>query len=163
MAKKFDIEKLLQKKTLTDITKKIEEGWTERMLAEHFGVSKTTFSKYKQQEPKLANAIFRGYSKTIKEVVNALFMAAKGYYKEETKTYKVRDKESGEWVETKKEVLKKWYPPKEKAMTFYLLNKDPDNWTNQEKAAMEVIVQGVDTMSPKQLQDKLENILKSKA
>jgi len=90
-------------------------------------------------------------------------MAAKGYYKEETKTYKVRDKESGEWVETKKEVLKKWYPPKEKAMTFYLLNKDPDNWTNQEKAAMEVIVQGVDTMSPKQLQDKLENILKSKA
>ena len=163
MAKKFDIEKLLQKKSLNDITKKIEEGWTERMLAEHFGVSKTTFSKYKQQETKLAEAIFRGYSKTIKEVVNALLMSAKGYYKEETKTFKVRDKDTGEWVETKKEVIKKWYPPKEKAMTFYLLNKDPENWTNQEKAAMEVIVQGVDTMSPKQMQDKLDKLLNKKA
>ncbi|MCK4822804.1 hypothetical protein KA005_43985 [bacterium] len=163
MAFKSKLSKINTPKALKEIERLISQGMSENAVASHFGLHRDTFSKHKKENIEIQEAIARGHHKSIKEVVNSLLKAAKGYFKTDTKIIKVRDKDTGEWVEIKQETTKKWFKPSEKAIIYFLENKDPENWSSSEKAAIELIVNnGVKELTAKQLEEKLLHLVKKK-
>lgn len=143
-------------KALKDIELLTSKGHTEQSLAAHFGMTRTTFRKHKTASPEIQEAIARGNAKAATTLVGALYKKAKGYNKLEVQKKFIYD-DDGSKVYTGGVEINKHYPPSEKAIMQYLTNKDPENWSNKEKATVEVILQSTDgKLTPKQLADKLK-------
>jgi len=155
MANVSKLKLLNSPKALKEIERLISLGMTEHAIALKLGVSNTIFIKHKKENIVIQDAIARGHSKTISEVVGALLKSALGYYKTDTKLIEIKDKETGEWVEFKRESTKKWFKGSDKTLIFYLLNKDPNNWTNHEKQVVDIIIESNDKMPIAQLKEKL--------
>lgn len=125
--KRYALEEILQH--VDDIEKWARIGATEEDIAGQFGVSRQTFSKYKNENVDIFNAIKRGRTGLVKELKGVLADKAKGFKYSEKKI--VREKnEAGDLVITREEEYIKYSPPDVAALNLLLKNYDKENWAN---------------------------------
>jgi transcriptional regulator with XRE-family HTH domain len=99
----------------------MRQGLTELQAAKNLGVSISTFTLYKTDNPAFLAAIKRGKAPVDFEVENALLKRALGYtYSEHKETVKVDGLET---CDTLKEVV-----PDVTAQIFWLKNRNPGRW-----------------------------------
>ena len=109
---------------LDDIEKRARDGATEGQIAEQFGICRQTFSKYKNQNDEIFNAIKKGRVVFVEDLKSALVKKAKGFTYEEKKIVK----ENG--VVVREEIYKRASLPDVAALNLLLKNYDRENWSN---------------------------------
>ncbi len=128
MARKIKTDKYstIIKPNLELIEKMARDNFTDEAIAEHFGIGKSTFSRYKKENVALRKALAKGKEICLAEVENHYFKMALGgqKYKEVKKIYN-KDNEL-----VKREVVEKVTLPNEKALNNILVNKG--DWENKE-------------------------------
>ena len=115
---------------LSLITALAAEGFTIKQIAEKIGVSRTTFYKWRQDEPLIEEALEKGTAEANWEIEKSLFQRALGYDVEEIKYKWKYDANAREykWVEDTK--ILKHVPGDSTCMLFWLRNKMPDEYRN---------------------------------
>ena len=121
--------------SLSKIESWVEQGCTDKEIAEKIGVSYSSFRRYKSQNSALKEAIAQGKNKKNELVEQALFKCCTGYtYYEEVVT-KVKEEvmaEDGQTVLAKEDVkiskVKKYKGPDLAAQKFYLVNRKKAHW-----------------------------------
>ncbi len=114
---KTDKYSTIVKPNLELIEKMARDNFTDEQIAEHFGIAKSTFSRYKTNNALLRKALAKGKELCIAEVENAYYRKALGFEYEEIK---IIQKPNGK---TQTEIHKKQSLPDEKAMLTILKNK----------------------------------------
>lgn len=107
---------------------------TEEQIAETLGVSYSTFRRYKGEYKQLQTALKVGRRDLVLELRSTLIKKARGFDYNETKSIKVRNIETGEMEEIKREEYTKHAPPDVAAMNLLLKNYDKENWANDPQA-----------------------------
>lgn len=102
------------------------KGMTDKAISAALGISQDTFYKYIKEYPEFSEGLTAGRRPHVIEVENSMLMSAKGYYKENKKTEKVKGAD-GKW-HVKEIIENKWYPPSFNAGAFWLTNKAADDW-----------------------------------
>lgn len=125
----------LIKDSLSQIESWVEDGLTDKIIAEKLGMSYSTFRRYKSQNADLKNAIAQGKDKKNQNVIQALYKNCVGYkYYEEvpTKIKKEVLAEDGKTVLVQEEVeissIKKYKGPDLSAQKYWLNNRDKTQW-----------------------------------
>ena len=115
-----------------------ETGLTDKKLAAVFDVCEKTINNWKHEHEKFLQSIQRGKDKfNCGKAENSLFKLVMGFhYIETTKEAKpivIKDTETGEekisgdrLLVTKK--VRKFIPPNDRALRFFLKNRDPARW-----------------------------------
>jgi hypothetical protein len=107
-------------------------GMTDKAIAEALGISQDTFYRFIKQFPEFSEGIRVGRRPHDIDVENSLLMSAKGYFKDIVKQEKFKDSDGKTHV--KEVVEKRWFPPSFNAAVFWLKNRLPDLWReNQDK------------------------------
>lgn len=99
-------------------------GYTDKRLADFFGVTEMTVNRWKIDHPDFGVAIREGKVGSDMDVVSALKHRALGYSHPEVDIKVV----NGEIVKTE---LVKHYPPDTGALQFWLINRHPDLWKSK--------------------------------
>ena len=118
----YALEEML--KHLDDIERWARDGATEGQIAEQFGICRQTFSKYKNQNSEIFDAIKKGRVIFVEDLKSALVKKAKGFTYEEKKIIK----ENG--VVVREEIYKRASLPDVAALNLLLKNYDRENWSN---------------------------------
>ena len=118
----YALEEMLEH--LEDIERWARDGATEGQIAEQFGICRQTFSKYKNQNSEIFDAIKKGRVVFVEELKSALVKKAKGFTYEEKKIIK----ENG--VVVREEIYKRASLPDVAALNLLLKNYDRENWSN---------------------------------
>lgn len=105
------------------------EGLQNNQIAVSLGWSTATYYKKKSENQEFAEAIKKGETSNIREVVNALTKRARGYTVEETTGEETTSVKMG--VTNKTTVRVKHIIPDTVACIFLLVNRDPDNWRHK--------------------------------
>jgi uncharacterized protein YjcR len=98
-------------------------GFTDRELAQFFGVSLSTIEKFKRQREVFRNALKRGKAEADKRVERSLYERATGYNYETVKIFMPAG--------AKKPVIVPYVehvPPDVTAGIFWMKNRDPTHW-----------------------------------
>lgn len=110
------------------------QGYTDKQIAESFGVSYANFRKIKTQSMTIKQTIIMGREKANFDVEQSLFKKAKGFkYKEQQaiKT-KVEEKQEDGTILTKEVIevvtVEKYSAPDVQAQKFWLMNRDKSRW-----------------------------------
>lgn len=120
------------------------EGMTQELLSELFDVSRQTFNNWLEKYPRFKEMYYAGIEAgRLREVNRSLIHRAKGFYYNEVEK---RPDKNGDLKVTRS--VRKYVPPSEAALFFYLTNKDPENWKhrsdltvgNQKGEALEIVV-----------------------
>ena len=111
---------------LAEIEKRIADGETEGSIARSYGISLTTWTRYKETNEEFVDAIKRGNVGLDDAVENALARSAKGYYVEESE--EVFDG-AGKLIKSKKN--RKYIPPSQTAQVFWLKNRRKEDWKDR--------------------------------
>jgi len=82
-SKEFDEEYWLEGEGLTQIKKWLEEGATDKTIAENIGICQATFIKWKKTHEKFSLVFKLGRNLAMRDLENAMFKTATGYYVEE--------------------------------------------------------------------------------
>lgn len=98
------------------------DGLIDKQIAHNMGVSWTTLKSWKNKFPELAEALQKSKEVVDREVENALFKRALGYWVTETKTTTYADGTE------KVEEIRKHIAPDTTAQIFWLKNRKPDQW-----------------------------------
>lgn len=106
----------------------LEKGLSEAQIYTNLGVGKTSWHNYKQKHPELVEVLKKGREVQVREVENALFKNATGYYYEEELVFKLKDPDGFEHLE--RVTVKKFKPPETGAIAFFLKNKAPDRYAD---------------------------------
>ena len=107
-------------------------GMTDKAIAEALGISQETFYQYLKRYPEFSESLRAGRRPHDIDVENSLLLSAKGYFKDIVKQEKYKDNDGKTHV--KEVVEKKWFPPSFNAAVFWLKNRLPDLWReNQDK------------------------------
>ncbi len=106
----------------------LEKGLSEEQIYTNLGVGKTSWYNYKQKHPELVEILKKGREVQVREVENALFKNATGYYYEEELVFKMKDPDGFERLE--RVTVKKFKPPETGAIAFFLKNKAPDRYAD---------------------------------
>lgn len=117
--------------------KQIQEWYAdldEKQIADRLGIAKSTWEKYKKENPELREALRRGKQDLVTDLKSSLKKKAKGFYYDETKTT-IRE-ENGKKVQTI-EKYKKYAQPDTGAIHLLLKNLDPE-WTNDDKTTIKL-------------------------
>ena len=101
------------------------DGLQNNQIAASLGWSEATYYKKKSETPEFAEAIKRGETSSVQDVVNALKRNALGYLTEEVTEEITAGKPA------KKKTVKKYRHPNTTAQIFYLVNRDPTNWKHR--------------------------------
>lgn len=96
-------------------------GYTDKRLAEFFGVKEITINRWKRDKPGFKEAIHSGKDEADGRVVSALMQRALGYSHPEV-DIRVID---GQIVKTE---IVKHYPPDTPAAMFWLTNRQKGTW-----------------------------------
>lgn len=99
-----------------------ELGGTDKDVVAAIGVSESTLNEWKLKYPEVSGALKRGKDFSNNEIKTALFQVAKGWSHKDTKFATFEGKITDE------KVYKKHYPPNVRAIMFWLINRDRDNW-----------------------------------
>lgn len=116
------------KPRFSDILKWLENGATERQIADNLGVSYSTFNKYKAEKTEFAEFLKNGRKSLVIQLRGVLVKKALGFSYKETKKIIV-----GGEVERVEETVKTALPDVA-ALNLCLKNYDPDEWANDPQA-----------------------------
>lgn len=111
---------------LAEIEKRIADGETEGSIARSYGISLTTWTRYKETNAEFVDAIKRGNVGLDDAVENALARSAKGYYVEESE--EIFDG-AGKLIKSKKN--RRYIPPSQTAQVFWLKNRRKEDWKDR--------------------------------
>lgn len=98
------------------------DGLIDKQIARNMGVSWTTLKTWKNRFPELAEAMRKSKDAADREVENALYKRALGYWVTETKTVTLPD------GDMRVEEIHKHVAPDTTAQIFWLKNRKPDQW-----------------------------------
>lgn len=115
---------------MASIEEWVQDGISEKEIAQRLGILSRTFERYKQEHKDLFDAVTKGREKIIRKVEAALFKKAIGYTYAEKKIVDKGDKI--EESTTYKEV-----PPDLSAISFVLKNLCPEKWAEKPLAKKE--------------------------
>ena len=101
-------------------------GLSEKQIFTNLGVGKTSWSKYKNQNIELTDLIKKGRTNQVREVENALYKNATGYYYNTEESMKIKDKNGNETVQIY--TLTKFKAPETGAIAFFLKNKAREDY-----------------------------------
>lgn len=132
---------------LADIARYARCGVTEGQLCEYYGVGKTSWAKYKKENPELAETLCKAKQEFKTELINNAYKVAMGYeYTEET-TEEVKDK-NGAVIGTKTKRYVRFAKPDAGMIHFLLINRFTDDFARDpqivalRKKALELAEQG---------------------
>ncbi|MEH3125556.1 helix-turn-helix domain-containing protein [Agrobacterium cavarae] len=108
-----------------------EQGLTDKQLAEFFGVTDRTISRWKLDYPEFCQSLKAGKEISDDLVVRSLFQRAIGYSHPDV-DIKVID---GGVVKTE---ITKHYPPDTTAAIFWLKNRKPKEWRDKQEVELQV-------------------------
>ena len=98
------------------------DGLIDKQIAHNMGVAYSTLRTWRDKFPELAEALQKGKEVVDREVENALFKRALGYWVTETKTVTLPD------GDMRVEEIHKHVAPDTTAQIFWLKNRKPDQW-----------------------------------
>ena len=98
------------------------DGLIDKQIAHNMGVAYSTLRTWRDKFPELAEALQKGKEVVDREVENALFKRALGYWLTETKTVTLPD------GDMRVEEIHKHVAPDTTAQIFWLKNRKPDQW-----------------------------------
>jgi len=105
-------------------------GHTDEELARYFEIEVSTLNKWKLANPNFVESIKAGREDADAEVSQALYKSAMGYSHPETIYHVVSDGSNlGSSVVATETV--KQYPPNERALRFWLMNRQRAKWTEK--------------------------------
>ena len=107
---------------LTKIQGWARDGLIDKQIAHNMGVSPTTIREWKKRFPEIAEALRKGKEVVDREVENALYKRALGYWVTETETTTYSD------GTTKTTEKRRHIVPDTTAQIFWLKNRKPDQW-----------------------------------
>lgn len=107
---------------LLKVTGWARDGLIEKQIAKNMGIAYSTLKLWKTKFPKLVEALAKGKEVVDREVENALYKRALGYWVTETKTTTLADG-SVRTEETHRHIV-----PDTTAQIFWLKNRKPDQW-----------------------------------
>ncbi|AWZ48310.1 Xaa-His dipeptidase [Hathewaya limosa] len=122
------------KSSLSIIESMVEQGKTDKQIAEKIGIGYSTYRRYKSSNNTLKEVIAQGKDKKNQNVEQALFNNAVGYHYTEEIATKIKCEEIGEdgIVLVKEDVkiskIKKYKHPDLAAQKYWLNNKDKLHW-----------------------------------
>lgn len=106
-----------------------EEGLTDKEIADHFGVCRTTIHTWKKDHPEFAEAFKLGKELADDRVERTLYEQAVGYVTTIKRKAKLRDQYGNEkMIEYEEEIH---IPPNPKLIEFFLKNRRPDSWKDK--------------------------------
>lgn len=120
------------KPRFSEIREWLENGATDRQIAENLGISMSTYCKYKAEYDEFSEFLKKGRQPLVLKLRGALVKKALGFSYKEKKVYKRKDEHGTETTyieETTKQAL-----PDVAALNLCLKNYDPDNWANDPQA-----------------------------
>jgi hypothetical protein len=112
----------------------LKGGLNESQIIKNLAISKTTFEKYKHEQPELVELLKKGVNNQVGEVENALYKTAIGYHYIDEVAFKCKEVyydgngQRCEREEVKSAPVNKFHAPETAAMAFFLKNKDKKNW-----------------------------------
>lgn len=106
-------------------------GATDSQLADFFGVSESTLNLWKQKVPEFSESIKRGKIVADAEVADSLYKRALGY---SHKAVKILQHEGSSYEHEYTE----HYPPDSTSAIFWLKNRQPTKWRNDQTVSEEV-------------------------
>ncbi|KOC32541.1 Xaa-His dipeptidase [Clostridium botulinum] len=134
MARSDSFEELIES-SLDKVESWVEQGLTDKEIADKLEIGYSTYRKYKTTSVALKGAIATGKDKANQEVEKSLFKKCIGFkYTEEVAT-KVKNEvigEDGKTILVKEDVVikqvKKYSPPDLNAQKFWLTNREKIKW-----------------------------------
>lgn len=110
-----------------------KKGLSHAQIAESIGISRKTIQRNLDSfEPYIKKGRDESEDKLCERVENALLKKATGYEFEERHQEKKVDP-NGKILHMTMKTVKKYYPPSDIAIFFYLCNRMPDRWQNVQK------------------------------
>jgi hypothetical protein len=108
---------------------------TEGQIASKLGINQSTFQRYKNKHPELAEALVEGIGNLKVELKETLKKKAQGYtYKEAKTTKKI---EGGKVIAVTQETYERYAQPDTGAIHLLLKNIDED-WRNDDKTSVDL-------------------------
>lgn len=132
---------------LSDIKKYARCGVTEGQLAEYYGVGKTSWAKYKKENPEFAETLSEAKREFKTDLCNKSYEVAMGYEYEETTTVTLKDTK-GNVTGTKTTVHKRFAKADAGMLQFLLINRFSDEFARDpqmvalRKKALELAEEG---------------------
>ena len=99
-----------------------ELGGTDKDVIAAIGVSERVLNNWKKKYPEVSAALKQGKEFANHEIKTALFQVAKGFKCDDTKFATFE----GQITDSRK--IKRHYPPNVRAIQFWLINRDRENW-----------------------------------
>lgn len=114
------------------------EGWardglTDEQIAHNMGINVATLYRWKKKYSEICEALKKGKEVVDREVENAVYKSATGYYYEEQALTN-----KGEIV-----TLRKYQPPNITAAIFWLKNRKPAQWREKQEQKIDMTQQVV--------------------
>lgn len=120
---------------LSDIKDWVMQGDSVRVICKKLHISPDTWYRYCKEHENLSELVDMGRSVLNNEVEKSLVKLCNGYEYEELKTIVEEDK-SGK-KHTKLEKTKKHQPPSAAAISFYLRNRCPEEWSDKKELVLD--------------------------
>lgn len=115
-----------------EIKEWLQQGATDKEIAENLGIHKSVFCKYKNEYKELNELCKNSRKKVIQDIKAALFKRATGFHYVETK---VIEDDEGKW---KKETSTKYSVPDPASAMILLKHWDKENEWTQDPASLEL-------------------------
>lgn len=135
----------------------MRKGLTIAQVAERLGVAPSTMFEYQVKYSELRDTLKSNAEEADAEVENALYKSAMGFEYEETKI--TMDTDGKKRIEK----TKKYYPPNQTAMIFWLKNRQPKAWRDKQhifQASSTTIRKDYEHLTDEELENEM-NILES--
>lgn len=113
------------------------KGATDQEVAEAFGVSRRTITRWKEDHPSFAESYQKGKDIADAKVEHALYERAVGYSVTDTEKTVEIDPSTGETKPVRVRESTKHYPPDTMAAMYWLNNRSKGKWSQRQQLALE--------------------------
>ncbi len=120
---------------LSEIREWIEQGDSIRDICHKLSISQDTWYRYQREHETLSELVNLGRSVTQSLVEKSLLKLCTGYDFEELKT--IIEEDRGGKKRTKLEKTKRHQPPSAQAISFFLRNRCPEEWSDKKELLLD--------------------------
>ncbi len=120
---------------LSDIKEWLMQGDTVREICKKLAISPDSWYRYCKEHETLSELVTMGRSVLCNEVEKSLLKLCTGYEYEELKTIVEEDKNGKK--RTKIEKIKRHQPPSAQAISFFLRNRMPEEWSDKKELILD--------------------------
>lgn len=120
---------------LSDIKEWLMQGDTVREVCKKLAISPDTWYRYCKEHETLSELVTMGRSVICNEVEKSLLKLCTGYEYEELKTIVEEDKNGKK--RTKIEKTRRHQPPSAQAISFFLRNRMPEEWSDKKELILD--------------------------